>query len=636
MNVRNKGLRAIAGRFIAWRALLLVSLMMLSGCHLPLPDGVAPETPSRLLATLLIGLLVAAVLLIAAVLVFVLLRRRLPADRVEEPEDTLDSEMPDIATVDALPEQMLLGQGRYRVLNVYTTAETPDEANIYTARGTTPLSRCPQCNAPIVGEDMQSCAHCGADLRGITLIYPKFLVRETIDAQTFEASAKVTALRLRHPALIVPEDVFTETTFEPTRHYRVEPVFKRAQDVASPQPAEKVLRWGIALAQGMAYLHQHYVMLQKIDLDHITLSDGIARHVCIDNVSLLPRELHGQADARFAENVRALAGTLLALLGVSEEAPLNGTPSDGAPSDGAPSDGTSASEMLAALLRQAQQAGKTADVFAAVLESALRGLNTPENVRVQVGALTDVGRLRELNEDSVLALDLTERFAALGLPVGVYAVADGMGGHAAGDVASQLTIRTVEEAVGSLHLEAGGELPDVRAWVEQLVVTVNQAVYTERQAADNDMGCTLVLALVIGGHATIANIGDSRAYWLSAEEAKQITTDHSLVERLVAAGHITAQEARQHPRRNVIYRVVGDKPKADYDQFEQVLAPGEALLLCSDGLSGMLSDTRIWVLWRAAPSPQAACERLIEAANQAGGSDNISAVIVQVDAVGAS
>ncbi|MGC9394983.1 MAG: Stp1/IreP family PP2C-type Ser/Thr phosphatase [Anaerolineae bacterium] len=622
MKLRNKGLCATV-----WRALLLVSLMMmLSGCHLPVPDGVTPEASSRLMATLVIGLVVVAVLLIAAVIVFVLLKRRLPADRVEAPEDTSVSEMPDITPMDALPEQMLLGQGRYRLLNVYTAAETPDESNIYTARGTTPLSRCPECNAPIVGEDMQSCAHCGTDLRGITLIYPKFLVRETADAQTFETSAKVAALRLRHPALILPEDVFTETTFEPARHYRVEPVFKRAQDVASPQPAEKVLRWGIALAQGMAYLHQHYVTLQKVDLEHIALSDRIARHVCIDNVSLLPRELHDQADAHFAENVRALAATLLALLGASDEAPLSG----------APSNGTSASEMLAALLERAQQTGKTADVFAAVLEGALRGLHAPENVHVRVGALTDVGRLRELNEDSVLVLDLTERFAALGLPVGVYAVADGMGGHAAGDVASQLTIRTIEEAVDSLHLEAGGKLPDVRAWLEQLVVTVNEAVYTQRRAAGNDMGCTLVLALTIGGQATIANIGDSRAYWLSADDAKQITTDHSLVERLVAAGHITAQEARQHPRRNVIYRVVGDKPKADYDLFEQVLAPGEALLLCSDGLSGMLSDTRIWAVWQAAPSPQAACERLVEAANQAGGTDNISAVIVQVDAVGAS
>ncbi|MBN2391470.1 MAG: Stp1/IreP family PP2C-type Ser/Thr phosphatase [Anaerolineae bacterium] len=620
--------------------LLLVGLiMMLSACNnMPWPDSVAPEMPSRLLATTLaVGLLLAAMLLVAVVLLFVLPRRRPQVERVEEPENTSTSETPGITPLDALPERTLLGQGRYRVLNVSTAAETLDEVNIYTARGTTPLSRCPQCNAPIVGEDMQSCAHCGADLSGITLIYPKFLVRETIDAQTFEVSAQLAALRLRHPALIVPEDVFTETIFEPPRHYRVEPVFKHAQEVPLLPPAEKVLRWGIALAQGMAYLHQHYVTLQKVDLEHIVVGGEIARHVCIDNVALLPREAQGKADIDFAENVRALAGTLLSLLQAPDAAPPTGAPVNGAPSTGAPStDSAPASDILITLLQQAQQTGKTADVFAAVLEGALRGLHEPEKVHVQIGVLTDVGRLRALNEDSVLTLDLTERFAPLGLPVGVCAVADGMGGHAAGDVASQLTVQTLQEAVDSLYLEADGELPDARVWLEKLVVTANQAVYTERQAADNDMGCTLVLALMIGRHATIANIGDSRAYWLSADGPKQITTDHSLVERLVAAGHITAQEARQHPRRNVIYRVVGDKSKADYDLFEQVLAPGEALLLCSDGLSGMLPDSRIWTLWDIAPSPQAACEQLVEAANQAGGTDNISVVIVQVDAVGAS
>jgi protein phosphatase len=587
--------------------------MALSACHLPSPDGVA-ETPPRLLVTLVAGLVVAGALLMAVLLLFALLKNR-RAGRVEGPDIIVAPEIPDAVAPDPLPEQTLLAAGRYLVLNIQTGREMTDAAqNTYAARGTTPLSRCPHCDAPIGGEETRACARCGADLRGLTLIYPKYILRETIDARAFQPSAQVAALHLRHPALIVPEDVFTETTFDPPRYYRVEPVIKRAQDVTSPQPAEKVLQWGVGLAQGMAYLHQHDVILQEIDLEHLTFSDHIARYVCIDNVSLLPPEVYAQADAYFAQNVRALAHLLLALLG----APENGT------------------KLLSSLLSRAQQTAKTADVLAAVLEGALRGLSAPEDVHVQVGVLTDVGHVRTLNEDSVLVLDLAERFAASGLPVGVYAVADGMGGHAAGDVASQLTIQTIREAVDTLQLESDEKPPDARVWLEQIVAMANQAVYTQRRAADSDMGCTLVLALTIAGQATIANIGDSRAYWLSADGATQITTDHSFVERLVAAGHITTEEARQHPRRNVIYRVVGDKPKADFDLFEQALAPGEALLLCSDGLSGMLPDARIWALWRAAPSPQVACEQLIEAANQAGGTDNISVIIVQVDMVGAS
>ncbi len=601
-------------RALAWRVLWLVSLAMtLSACHLP---GVQPDVPGRLAAALMGGLLVAGVLLTAVLLLCARFRN-------PQPDAALGRTNTRGAVLEVLPERTLAGEGRYLVLNVHAAAEMPDAMqNSYAVRGTTPLSRCPYCDAPIGGEETRSCTRCGADLRGITLIYPKFLMRETEDAQMFQVSAELMALRLRHPALILPEDVFTDTAFDPPRHYRVDPIFKRAQDVTSPQPIEKVLQWGVALAQGMAYLHQHYVTLQKIDLEHIVTGDSLARYVCIDNVSLLPREVHAQAETYFAENVRALAALLLALLGM---------PSDSAASSSTAANGAPAADPLVTLFVRAQEMGKTANVFAAVLEGALRGLHAPENVHVQVGMLTDVGRMRTLNEDSVLPLDLTARFATLGLPVGVYAVADGMGGHAAGDIASQLTIQAIQETVDSLRLEAEGKLPDARIWLEQIVVAANQAVYTQRRAADSDMGCTLVLALAIGGHVTIANIGDSRAYWLSADGATQITTDHSLVERLVAAGHITAKEAREHPRRNVIYRVVGDKPKADFDVFEQVLAPGEALLLCSDGLSGMVPDARIWTLWHAAPSPQAACEQLVAAANQAGGNDNISVIIVQVN-----
>jgi protein phosphatase len=130
--------------------------------------------------------------------------------------------------------------------------------------------------------------------------------------------------------------------------------------------------------------------------------------------------------------------------------------------------------------------------------------------------------------------------------------------------------------------------------------------------------------------ATLANIGDSRAYLLKPEAIVQVTVDHSLVERLVATGQITPEEAANHPQKNVIYRVVGDKPRVENDIYEQRLVPGEALLLCSDGLSGMVPDEQMWQIWRTSTSPQEACDRLVEAANEAGGEDNITAVIVQV------
>jgi len=238
-----------------------------------------------------------------------------------------------------------------------------------------------------------------------------------------------------------------------------------------------------------------------------------------------------------------------------------------------------------------------------------------------------------LNEDSLLTIELVPVFRSVSVPVGLFVVADGMGGHEAGDVASRLTIHTIAQmAVSEVLTPAavGEALPEPREWLISAVQAANRLVYDQRRAAGTDMGTTLVMALFVGSMATIANVGDSRAYLLEQDGITQITTDHSLVERLIATGQITSEEAVDHPQKNVIYRVIGDKPRVETDLFEQHLAPGKALLLCSDGLSGMVPDEQIWQIWRTSTSPQEACDRLVEAANLAGGEDNITVVIVQV------
>ncbi|OQA15060.1 MAG: Serine/threonine phosphatase stp [Chloroflexi bacterium ADurb.Bin360] len=144
------------------------------------------------------------------------------------------------------------------------------------------------------------------------------------------------------------------------------------------------------------------------------------------------------------------------------------------------------------------------------------------------------------------------------------------------------------------------------------------------------MGCTCVAALFSGHKAILGNVGDSRAYLLTATGIQQQTVDHSLVARLVATGQITREEAEQHPQKNVIYRVVGDKPQIEVDLYETQLGIGDAILLCSDGLSGMVPDKEIWQIWRTSTSPQEACDRLVEAANSAGGLDNISVIVIQL------
>jgi len=144
------------------------------------------------------------------------------------------------------------------------------------------------------------------------------------------------------------------------------------------------------------------------------------------------------------------------------------------------------------------------------------------------------------------------------------------------------------------------------------------------------MGSTLVTAVLDGNRAYIAHVGDSRIYLINTQEIRQLTTDHSLVERLIATNQITREEARHHPQRNVIYRTIGDKLRVDVDVSVHTLSPGDCLLLCSDGLCGLVDDQTIFRIVLKADTPQAACDALVDAANAAGGDDNISVILIKI------
>ncbi|MDX1521100.1 MAG: Stp1/IreP family PP2C-type Ser/Thr phosphatase [Anaerolineae bacterium] len=249
----------------------------------------------------------------------------------------------------------------------------------------------------------------------------------------------------------------------------------------------------------------------------------------------------------------------------------------------------------------------------------------PSNINWQIAGLTDVGQKRDLNEDNLL---LAETEVA-DRPFGLYIVADGMGGHEHGEIASQLTIDTIYS-----HFEqAFPTNTPYEDWMNGAIEAANKAVIA-RQTDNNSsrkMGSTLVMSLVSGGKAHIANVGDSRAYHLTNNEIKQISVDHSLVERLIEIGQITREEARTHKQRNVIYSTIGDKTKMQIGLYQVNLSPGDRLLLCSDGLTNMLTDEEILNINRSQASPVEACRTLVKAANMAGGEDNITALIIEMD-----
>jgi protein phosphatase len=232
-------------------------------------------------------------------------------------------------------------------------------------------------------------------------------------------------------------------------------------------------------------------------------------------------------------------------------------------------------------------------------------------VKVRVGVATDIGRVREKNDDSYLVEEP------------VFAVADGMGGHKGGDVASQLALATLE----ARFRDGGRDLA-------QQIRDANAAVF-ERSQSDNSvkgMGTTLTAVVVEGTSALFAHVGDSRAYLLRAGDLRQLTDDHTLVARMVKSGEISEAEAEVHPHRSVITRSVGTEPDVDVDEFDVALTDGDRLLLCSDGLTGMVTEEQIVAILSAAPNPQDAADRLVRAANRAGGVDNITVVVIDAEA----
>ncbi len=229
-------------------------------------------------------------------------------------------------------------------------------------------------------------------------------------------------------------------------------------------------------------------------------------------------------------------------------------------------------------------------------------------------AETDTGRVRDSNEDSLLAKPP------------VFAIADGMGGHSFGEIASALALKSVARGLRRVR---PGEEP---AAIERAIEDANREVFKEAfaRAGRTGMGTTLTCALVRADTIHIGHVGDSRAYLLSGDSLAQLTADHSLVAELVRSGQLSEEEARVHPKRNVITRALGTEPSVTADTSAHSVSPGDRLLLCTDGLTGMLPDETIARLLAAA-EPAEACRSLISAANDAGGEDNITVVVVEID-----
>jgi serine/threonine protein phosphatase PrpC len=245
-------------------------------------------------------------------------------------------------------------------------------------------------------------------------------------------------------------------------------------------------------------------------------------------------------------------------------------------------------------------------------------------VQLAVGARSDVGMIRSGNEDNFFA-EADERR-------GVFVVADGMGGHAAGEVASEMAVQIVAR-----HLLAVTSVidPNAAERVSQSLRDANRAIY-ERMLAEVDkqgMGTTVSVLMLSDNQFLIGQIGDSRIYLLRDGALSQITKDHSYVQEQVDAGLLTPEQARYHPYSNVITRCVGASESVEADIYRGEMLPGDVFLVASDGLTGMVDDRRLQQLLLARSGPGRIVDALIADANGRGGLDNITAIVVQVGAV---
>lgn len=236
-------------------------------------------------------------------------------------------------------------------------------------------------------------------------------------------------------------------------------------------------------------------------------------------------------------------------------------------------------------------------------------------------AATDTGRVRKINEDSYY--NDPEQ-------MGLYIVADGMGGHLAGEVASSLAVDTISGLLKDTLMGGNSRASYIEDAIRDAVVKTNKTVYdlATSKSDYSGMGTTVVVCILKKNHLHVAHIGDSRAYLLREGVLKQLTTDHSLVQELLSKGRITEEEAVDHPRKNILTRALGTDPAVEVDTKDIALKSGDIIILCTDGITNHVDPQEIKD-FATGNSPEMACQEMIGLANDRGGFDNMTVMIIE-------
>ena len=456
--------------------------------------------------------------------------------------------------------------------------------------------KCWECGNKHSPPNAQACTYCSAPLRP-----RRFLMAARWDpASSLEYQAFVHR-RLRHRTLAHPLALY---------RYREQLLafFPWDQDqllVGEPAPlsSKVILSLAFQIADALAHLHGFGVVLKHLRPNNVLVrNDGTVRLFDLEVDHLVDRPLPANDDPTRPplRDLRELASLLERWVPVTDP-------------------------LLVSFLKAIRRGQyKTADDLAAGVSSfawAREQLPDPGHAAV----MSDTGVVRTANEDNWSWRTLSDDGVQL------YAVADGMGGHKAGAMASALAVRTLTRSMArNLQKKQGLTVKELSGFLQTAVVDANKAIRAANTDEGVDAGTTIVAMLRSGQRVVVANLGDSRLYLLRDGQLRTITEDHSLVAARVAAGNLSAEEARVHPDSNLLLHYLGHEDEVEPDLYELDAQPGDRFLLCSDGLWGELQQRRLTRLLGEDLDTRRTVRRLVRAANDAGGKDNVTAMVIDI------
>lgn len=465
-----------------------------------------------------------------------------------------------------------------------------------------PARRCWECgsegNPPDVGGACRSC--------GASLAPRRFLLSSRWERSSFDAYLGFFQKQISHPALLSPCDVFPFPEDVPGQICSVIPYNNESLmlDEASPLPMDRVVDFAQRAAGMLGMLAHNGVRLASLQRSNFLIRPNADIVLYDPDVAVVQ-----DGPIPLSESAPTLAqlGEILRRYTPIEEAAWQG------------------------FFRRAEAGDfSTPADFGRVLQEVRR---TPPPPPTTIGGahagMTDVGLLRMLNEDNW-------GWARLAKGVDIFAVADGMGGHDSGEVASKLAIDTLA-AVARERMSAPSRptLEAIENILDEAFQEANNTVKGSAEVRGNDMGTTLVACMLIDDEIALwANVGDSRGYLVRKGELHQVTKDHSLVARWVEQGKLTSEEARHHPHSNILLRTVGTERNVEIDMRRVDLEPGDRILLCSDGLWGEVDDAEIEALVNQYDDNRALSRELVRGAHVNGGKDNVTVVVIEIPSAG--